>query len=351
METEKKADKSKSASPSLIERAAKLIEREEDSARESLKKRAAQRNSRTTPSNFKKIVRELVVAGYFAVNALNGYMLWNGINPKTALMENYNSTETPIVAIYDALKVSSAKENLIMCEYINKNTTTLKAEFNTVNQKGYVEYNHVLLNGLTDREYWYQGGIRTSYGGKTDLIYETWDKGKSLTINKVSFDKEVEIGDKFSLELTIKDGFVNILAKDLSNGAKAEISLDALNKGTTFVASTHSDKYGNSTSIFREIDLDRSFNLAEISPQTVKLISPKVENAEFGVEKRILASGWQAFSDNPKASENIVYHINSMQLKRDEIAMAPKSADAALNKINIGASTQIFYSGGDSSER
>jgi hypothetical protein len=341
-----KGKKDRPAKPAHKERVAGSMDLGENVQRKSLKERADERTS----GRFRRAARKAVIAGAVAISSLAGYMVVNGITPQNVL-SNYNSNQPPITAIHDAFKTSAPKENLMMIEYLDKSATTLRAEVPTVRQKGYVSSNSVLLNGLTDKDYWYQGGIETTHGNKIQFIYMVWDKENSAATPKiVDFDKKVNVGDKFSLSLEIKNDVVTIAAIDLNNGAKAQVSLDSSNTGSIFVGSKNANKIGEATSIFREIWLDKSFNISGISPQKIKLVSPSINSATFEIDKRVMGSGWSKFMYSPTAIAQAADTIKSVKLSTNHVYMLPVSADSALSKMRMGASSQIFYTTGDSAQ-
>ena len=123
--------------------------------------------------------------------------------------------DKPVISLINAIDLkNNSIENILMIEYINKNTNKLEAEFKTVAQKGKVETNTVLLNGVTDNGYWYQGGIRISRGNVITLHYDIWDDKNNDSVN-VSFDKPVKIGDRFNISLEIDNGVITLKGKDL----------------------------------------------------------------------------------------------------------------------------------------
>ena len=157
----------------------------------------AKKRSRTW-DKAKGAARTLVLATTVVLTTAGSYLF-----VATEGGQLYNTNESPITALREGIKAGESNENLQMLEFIGKNTNTLKAEFKTVEQRGYVLDNSVLLNGLTDKGYWYQGGVVTDHGNNIYVTYEIWnDKGISIEpkspagmsfCGKVEFDKEVNL--------------------------------------------------------------------------------------------------------------------------------------------------------------
>lgn len=248
--------------PSLKERAAEAVYGSENRSANSLKERVKERLNKI-PAKVKSAARKIIIYSLIAINIGNAYNYISEGDPY------YNNNDLPIVAAYNSIIVRTSKENLKMVEYINKNTQILKAEFKPVEQRGYVTSNTILLNGLTDAGYWYQGGIATTHGNKIYLAYDVFnDEGVSIDPKwgggHVNFDKKVNLGDTFQIEVTIKNGIVSVVGKDENTGAVAKKDFQAV--GNTFVATSKDNKKGLSTSIFREMWVTESFDTKEIVP-------------------------------------------------------------------------------------
>lgn len=324
----------------------KIVPKEQHEQRETLKERAGNvaKVLRLSLNAWDKTRRMLMVLAFYTVTAVQivaGYSL---------IVQNdiyYNRDEYPIAGLYDSLKIQDTpKENLQMVEYINKDTKILKAEFKTVKQTGDVEVNYVLLNGLTDRGYWYQGGVATTHGNNIFLIYDVFNsKGISISGGRlIEFNKKVNLGDTFTLEVSIKNDNVSVNSIDMNNGADAKKELKAV--GSTFIASNRYNKIGFSTSIFREMWASSSFDTRGITPQTIELIYPKLETANLFVKKRIYAK--IIYKDNPRPKPQIftIFDFGSINLHTNPKYLIPKSADPSFNNIRVAASGNIFYTEG-----
>ena len=100
-----------------------------------------------------------------------------------------------------------------------------------------------LLNGLTDKGYWYQVGLSwdwspgTSPGTGFNMNYEAWDtNGLSVFPTDGSgglslYSGNVNPGDKVELSLTFSNGTVVMSSRDLNTGAAATASYNS--KGAT----------------------------------------------------------------------------------------------------------------------
>ena len=88
------------------------------------------------------------------------------------------------------------------------------------------------------------------------------------------------------MEQTIKDGVVTFTAKDLDTGAIAKKESKAV--GSIFVANKSYSKNGYSTSMSREMWVNRSFQIKTITPQEVQLTYPKLKPQIFLFSNRNL---------------------------------------------------------------
>ncbi len=319
-------------------RAEKRQSEQETGADDTLKERAKERQRSQALDRLKKKARKVILYSVIAATAVAGEGLYN------VFSHDPGAYGSPSPIVLENEPVGRRPENLKMIEYIDKDTNLMEAEFKVIEQSKHVEANTVLLNGLTDKGYWYQGGVRITDANQIVLRYDFFnDKGKIYNSGNVRFNEEVSPGDTFHLELEIKDGVIRINAKDLNNGAYANKTTEAV--GNAFVANKESDENGFSTSIFREMWVRESYNTTSIISQNIELVYPKIETAYLSVDREIYAKDSDTYGDaKPQAATG--YDFGRVDLSTEPRYLIPESPDSLLNHINVTASGNVFYTQG-----
>ncbi|MGD0729125.1 MAG: hypothetical protein ABR981_03550 [Candidatus Micrarchaeaceae archaeon] len=258
------------------------------------------------------------------------------------------------LAVYKSLFAGefgfTATENLILIEYIDKNTNKIEANFQTVGQTGKFDVNKIVLNGLTEQGYWYQASVDTTYDNKTYLAYEVWDnKHNSIEPShggaaSFNFNGKTNIGDHFNLEMEINNGMLDIKAVDLNTGAFAKEHLKA--RGSMFVGSTTTDKNGYSTSIFREMWVNDHFDLREISPQIVKLVYPKINATSITLSKSIYAYEYQSYNAKHEPAFATRFDFDRTYLETKPKYFVSSKNNIFFGGVEVGVSSDVFVTQG-----
>ncbi len=113
-------------------------------------------------------------------------------------------------------------------EIFHNETNSLEYEVLAKKQKD-VTWVGYELNGLTNKEWWYQESLNNYDNNKFNLVYNVYNQNKKLIkAGFIEFSKKVNENDKIKMHLSISKGRVSMFAEDVNNGGTAEISFNAV---------------------------------------------------------------------------------------------------------------------------
>jgi len=238
-----------------------------------------------------------------------------------------------------------------MIKYIPKNTHDIKIG-STIKGQEFTS-NMILANGLTNKGWWCQYGVRIMHAPKgfdIDTVYEVWDdNGKSVhplatAGGTIRFNGKVYICDKFDVTLKISEDLVIGTAEDINTGAYAEFK--AFSKGNIFVGTTDSNVNGFSTSIFRELWVDSAFDTKTLAPQIIRVSSPMLED-DYNNLMKISRETYSNPNDMGKPKHSTHYSFENRMVLGAQYLLTPMSTDPMIKYMRVGSTANNFYTAGE----